>query len=233
MMALNEERVMLKTITKSPLGTGILAFRDLQRIIRSHISGTTALDFGCGSGRSSRFLEALKFKVTAVDISTDLLDEAKAWGDSCTYILMNRGDFSFLHNQKFDLIMVSFVLMEISNLPEIVSMLNQLKSHLRYNGKIIVIAASNDLYVSDWLSLSVGSSENYSAGSGDIVSLWLKDFELEVKDYFWKERDCELCFKQAELSVLGKFAPLGQMEDNKPWIDEWDKAPFVIYLLEQ
>ncbi len=35
------------------------------------------LDFGCGTGRSTRFLKQLGFVVTGIDISADMLEVAK------------------------------------------------------------------------------------------------------------------------------------------------------------
>ncbi len=48
-------------------GTYYLAFRDLPTIIGSVPSGATALDFGCGAGRSTRFLRRLGFDVVGMD----------------------------------------------------------------------------------------------------------------------------------------------------------------------
>ncbi len=50
-------------------GTYYLAFRDLPPIIAEHVRGRTALDFGCGAGRSTRFLKGLGFDAIGVDIS--------------------------------------------------------------------------------------------------------------------------------------------------------------------
>ncbi len=36
--------------------TYYLAYRDLPGIIREHVKGTRAIDFGCGTGRSTRFV---------------------------------------------------------------------------------------------------------------------------------------------------------------------------------
>ena len=36
--------------------TYYLAYRDLPAIIAEHVTGKTAVDFGCGAGRSTRFL---------------------------------------------------------------------------------------------------------------------------------------------------------------------------------
>ncbi|MEE8632751.1 MAG: class I SAM-dependent methyltransferase, partial [Candidatus Bathyarchaeia archaeon] len=40
-------------------GTYYLAYRDLPKIISDHVKGREALDFGCGTGRSTRFLKRL------------------------------------------------------------------------------------------------------------------------------------------------------------------------------
>jgi SAM-dependent methyltransferase len=48
-------------------GTYYLAFRDIPEILTSYIDGTTALDFGCGTGRSTRFLTDHGFDVVAAN----------------------------------------------------------------------------------------------------------------------------------------------------------------------
>src|SRR3990172_2993157 len=58
-------------------GTYYLAFRDLPRIINEHVRGANALDFGCGTGRSTRFLRELGFNVVGVDIASEMLARAK------------------------------------------------------------------------------------------------------------------------------------------------------------
>jgi SAM-dependent methyltransferase len=58
--------------------TYYLAYRDLPSIIANHVTGTKGLDFGCGSGRSTRFLKKLGFNATGVDISEDMLRIARA-----------------------------------------------------------------------------------------------------------------------------------------------------------
>ncbi len=49
--------------------TYYLAYRDLPKILAECVTGTRALDFGCGTGRSTRFLQKLGFNVTGVDVS--------------------------------------------------------------------------------------------------------------------------------------------------------------------
>ena len=53
-------------------GTYSLAFRDLPGLLAKHVSGRRAVDFGCGAGRSTRFLRTLGFEVIGVQgISTE------------------------------------------------------------------------------------------------------------------------------------------------------------------
>jgi acetylornithine/succinyldiaminopimelate/putrescine aminotransferase len=42
-------------------GTYYLAYRDLPEIIRKHVKERAAIDFGCGTGRSTRFLQRMGF----------------------------------------------------------------------------------------------------------------------------------------------------------------------------
>jgi SAM-dependent methyltransferase len=57
--------------------TYYLAYRDLPEIISTHVTGNRAIDFGCGTGRSARFLKQLGFNVTGIDISADMLANAR------------------------------------------------------------------------------------------------------------------------------------------------------------
>lgn len=61
--------------------TYYLAYRDLPAIISQyvaqHVSGREALDFGCGAGRSTRFLKKLGFNAVGIDISSSMIQVAK------------------------------------------------------------------------------------------------------------------------------------------------------------
>ena len=57
--------------------TYYLAYRDLPEIIYGFVQGGKAMDFGCGTGRSTGFLQKLGFDATGVDISEDMIKLAK------------------------------------------------------------------------------------------------------------------------------------------------------------
>jgi len=230
--SLNTPSHILKTISSLPIGTGFLAFRDIGTIIDQYIKGVKALDFGCGAGRSSRLLKEHGLNVIGVDTSVDMINQARNISKGIKYILIEKNFFKNIDDQ-FDLIFVSFVLMELSSTQEITMLINNLSSLLAENGKIILIVASDDLYNSNWLSIDTRSCANSVKHSGDIISVYLKDYEVTVNDYFWKESDCEECFKQSNMVLLEKLKPLGLPSDEKIWVDEYDKSPFVIYILSK
>src|SRR5262245_15256173 len=89
-------------------GTYYLAYRDLPEIIREHVCGRTALDFGCGAGRSTRFLRGLGFEVVAVDVSAPMLGRARERDPKGDYRLVPDGDLSGLPADSFDLALSAF-----------------------------------------------------------------------------------------------------------------------------
>ncbi len=50
-------------------------YDDLPALIAEHVLGTRALDFGCGAGRSTRFLRGLGFQTVGVDIAAPMLEQ--------------------------------------------------------------------------------------------------------------------------------------------------------------
>jgi len=223
---------MLKTIGSLPIGTGYLAFRDIGKIINQYVTGVKALDFGCGAGRSSRILREYGLNVIGVDTSSDMIDQACKISKDIKYLLIEKNCFKKMDDQ-FDLIFVSFVLMELSSTQEITMLIKNLSSLLAENGKIILIVASDDLYTGDWLSIETKYYPNSAKHCGDIVSVYLKDYGITINDYLWKESDCEECFRQSDMLILQKLKPLGLSSDGKNWVDEYTKAPFVIYIISK
>ena len=82
----DEERASAYATLEFP-GTYYLAFRDLPALIRRYNHGSRALDFGCGAGRSTRFLRNLGLDVVGADISQAMLDQARALDPSGDYYL--------------------------------------------------------------------------------------------------------------------------------------------------
>ena len=57
--------------------TYYLAFRDLPEILKTYVAGKKSIDFGCGTGRSTRFLKQHRFSTFGIDISDEMIQIAK------------------------------------------------------------------------------------------------------------------------------------------------------------
>ncbi len=208
-----------------------LAYRDIPTFLRQFVHGKRALDFGAGTGASSSFLCRLGFDVTGVDISSGMLEEARA---NFPYI-----QFCLVENltaaADFDVVFSSFVLFEIANRNNIVKYLNKACSFLKKGGIFIGITGSEHLYslFRSWMTFDAYFEENRKLCSGDIAKLALKHPKMEFYDYYWKELDYLECFAKTDLKILQIHHPLGSLEDSYNWKDELSYSPFTIFIAKK
>ena len=81
-------------------GTYRLAFRDLPQILAEHVDGIDALDFGCGTGRSTRFLRDLGFEAVGVDIAEEMVAHARRFDPIGDYRVVSDGDLGRLDMEE-------------------------------------------------------------------------------------------------------------------------------------
>jgi len=150
--------------------TYYLAYRDLPSIISSHVNGNLAIDFGCGAGRSTRFLKKLGFEVIGIDISSDMLTNAKKLDQSGEYRLVSNGKYSQLGNGRFDLVQSIFTFDNIPDWDNRTNILVGLRDLLKPTGKLICLDSTPELYTNEWASFSTKDfPDNWHAKTGDIV----------------------------------------------------------------
>jgi ubiquinone/menaquinone biosynthesis C-methylase UbiE len=178
-------------------GTYYLAYRDLPVIIGEHVQGRKALDFGCGAGRSTRFLRALGFEVVGVDISEPMLARARDRDPQGDYRLVPDGDLSGLAADAYDLVLSAFTFDNIPTLERKVSLLRDLRRLLRAGGSIVNLVSSPEIYVHEWASFSTRAfPENRTARCGDKVLIVMLDVgdKRPVEDILWPHRSLgDLC----------------------------------------
>ena len=128
-----------------------LAYRDLPAIISQHIAGTRALDFGCGTGRSSRFLQKLGFNVIGVDVSEDMLRIARGIDPFGDYRLIPGDNLSEFGDGTFDLVLSAFT---FDNIPAAtkVRIFGDLRNLLTPKGTIVNLVSSHEIYLHEWAS---------------------------------------------------------------------------------
>src|SRR5690349_14497577 len=94
--------------------TYYLGFRDIPQLLERYTCGKRALDYGCGTGRSSRFLQRNGFQVIGVDISSKMLQQAIQKDCSIQYLQM-KDDRIPMFDESCDFIFSSFVLFTVSS----------------------------------------------------------------------------------------------------------------------
>ena len=213
--------------------TYYLAYRDLPAIIAAHVKGTKALDFGCGTGRSTRFLRQLGFNVTGVDVSEDMLRIARATDPSGDYRLVPGDNFDKLDAGAFDLALSAFT---FDNIPGATKarIFRDLGKLVTPKGIIVSVVSSPEIYTHEWASFTTKDfPENASARSGDVVRIVVTDHRdrRPVEDILWTDESYRAVYREAGLQAIQVFKPLAKGEESYPWVNETRIAPWVIYVL--
>src|SRR5207302_10715530 len=123
-----------------------LAVRDLPVIRSAHVTGLRALDFGCGTGRSTRVLRKLGFDVTGVDISGDMLRVARTTDPSGDYRLVPGDDLSQFAPSSFDLVLCAFPFDNVRGEMK-AKVFRDLRRLLVPTGAIVNLVSSPEFYI--------------------------------------------------------------------------------------
>lgn len=215
--------------------TYYLAYRDLPDILSEHVQGTKALDFGCGTGRSTRFLRQLGFTVTGVDIAEDMIERARAADPHGNYRLIDEADLSLFGDRSLDLVLAAFTFDNIPTMDKKSQILTEIGRVLKDSGKAINLVSSPEIYLHEWASFSTKDfPENRLAKSGERVRIIMKDVgdQRPVEDVVWSDEDYRVVFKRAGMELVQRAEPLGKEDEPYQWINEERIPPWIIYILE-
>jgi len=191
------------------------------------------LDFGCGTGISTRYLKQLGYDVAAVDINNTMLKIAQDKDPLGHYELMERGKIQSVSN-TFDGIFSSFVVLEIPTLTEMRDTFTEIKRVLKPNGKFIVVTMNEEGYNHDWISYDVSYPQNQGLKSGDVAKVKLLEINLEIDDYYWIRNDYKKVAQEAGFSLVEEVLPLASKEDDRAdWKDETKFPLFVIFVFQR
>lgn len=215
-------------------GTYWLAFRDLPEILGRHARGGTALDFGCGAGRSTRFLRDQGFRVLGVDISRAMLTRAVERDPAGEYLLVPDGDLTLLAGRRFDVVLSAFTFDNVPDRERRVRLFRALGDLLAEGGCMVNLVSAPEIYVHEWVSFSTRDfPENRSAGSGDRVRIVMLDVpdRRPVEDVLWTDADYGATFASAGLTLVETHRPLGRESDPFTWITEERVSPWALHVL--
>lgn len=215
-------------------GTYHLAFRDLPGILTKHVSGKDALDFGCGTGRSTRFLRDLGYHAVGVDIAESMLAHARTLDPTGDYRLAAADAPPQLDASAYDLIFAAFTFDNIPTAERKLEILQALRASLRPRGRIVLVVSDPAIYRHEWASFSTRDfPENHQARNGDIVRIVMLDVpdRRPVEDVLCTPDAYRQIFQQAGLIVLQAAHPLGRASEPYAWVSETKVAPWTVYVL--
>jgi SAM-dependent methyltransferase len=215
-------------------GTYFLAYRDLPEILAAHARGRRAVDFGCGAGRSTRFLRRLGFDAVGVDISQAMLGQARALDPEGDYRLVAGADFGGLPAGAHDLVLSVFTFDNVPTAERKVELFRALARLLGRDGTLVSLVSSPEIYRHEWASFSTKDyPENARAGCGDEVRIVITDTAdpRPVVDVVWPDAAYREVYRRAGLAVAAVYRPLGEPGEPVAWVNETRIAPWVIYVL--
>jgi SAM-dependent methyltransferase len=215
-------------------GTYFLAFRDLS-LVERHVNGRRAVDFGCGTGRSTRLLRGMGFDVVGVDISADMIRKARELDPSGDYRLVEpegRGD---LVEGAWDLVLSAFT---FDNVPqaEKAAHFSGLERLLSPEGRIVNLVSTPEIYTHEWASFSTRDfAENREARSGDVVRIVMTDVtdRRPVEDVVCSKAAYLEIYRDAGLDAVASHEPLGRDDEPYDWVNETRVAPWRIDVLRR
>jgi ubiquinone/menaquinone biosynthesis C-methylase UbiE len=217
-------------------GTYYLAYRDLPDIIRRHATGQKAVDFGCGAGRSTRFLTALGFDVVGVDIAEDMLRIARDRDPNGRYVNADETNLGEIGAGSLDLVQSIFTFDNVPTAEQKSTLIRELAGLLNPQGRIVNLVSSPEIYTHEWASFSTKDFPgNFTARTGDYVYTMMLDVEdrRPVQDVLWPDEAYRETYRQAGLEVVEVCRPLGRADEPFHWVSETTVAPWVIYVLKK
>jgi SAM-dependent methyltransferase len=215
-------------------GTYYLAYRDLPAIIYEHVRGRKALDFGCGAGRSTRFLQKIGFDALGVDISEPMLARARERDPDGDYRLVPDGALTGAAAGAHDLVLSAFTFDNIPTAHKKIAALTSLKRTLKSGGRIVNLVSAPEIYVNEWASFSTKDFPgNRTARNGDKVLIVMLDVadRRPVEDILWTDEGYREVYERAGLRTLATYRPLAKPTEPFSWVTETTIAPWVIYVL--
>ena len=215
-------------------GTYWLAFRDIPEILDDHVRGYRTLDFGCGTGRSTRFLRGLGFEVIGVDIAAKMLARARELDPEGDYRLVPDGELPDLPPGSFDLVFSAFTFDNVPDIDHKIRLFRAIRSLLSPAGRFVNLVSSPEIYMREWASFSTRDfPENRTADNGDTVRIVMLDVDdrRPVEDVLCTGESYDRAYRKARLRVLQVHQPLGRADEPFEWVSETDASPWAIYVL--
>jgi len=212
-------------------GNYYLSFRDIPDLLNNYKNnGNKVLDYGCGTGRSSRFLKSLGYEVIGADINYSMLKEAKKINPNGNYQFIESAKLPY-DDESFDIVFSSYVFLEVKTFDEMIEILSEMKRVLKKDGFIIFVTSIVTNIKDKWVSFDYDFEENNKLlDKCERLKLLIKDKDIVLYDYNWTNEEYKEAIDKANLNLLRVYTPMGNDKDNIDWKDEEIKPYSYIYI---
>jgi ubiquinone/menaquinone biosynthesis C-methylase UbiE len=202
-----------------------MAFSQVEKML-GDVHGQCLLDFGCGAGRSAKFLETLGAeRVIGVDHNQSMIAEATTCaGDALEFHLIK--DRLPLANESMDgaLAMASFV--ETKTLSDMKKCLKEIARVVKGDGIFVLATTNPKAFGHDFKSFTIAGNPG-NLKSGDIVQCTIKGkHPFAIEDVYWAEEDYVRTLESAGFAVEQVAFPMVEADDD--WLDEKKVAPTMV-----
>jgi SAM-dependent methyltransferase len=211
-------------------GTGYLAFKDIEMLIyKYHINVYKILDFGCGYGRSTRFLKQFSKIIYGCDIDQNAILACQKTINSERFYINNNNEIFDYH--PFTAIFAFFVIFHISKQNALEHLFECCYRSLDHTGTFIIISGTKELYTKNYLSVQ---GLTHPKDNGDSASILLKNINLTIDDTYWSEE----YIKHLALSVGFKeiyyhYPIINDPNVSNIYLDEKHYPPYYIGFLKK
>lgn len=162
---------------------------DLEFYISALAENVDILELGCGSGRLSRALAARGHRVTAIDISSEMLARAAMLDTTnITYLCMDMAQISF--QKGFGAIIVPYNTLNLLTEPgKVEHCLQLIRNHLQEDGLLLL-----QIFLPDRKTISIGKAKTFqfqifkTSDGGKLIKETLKNYQEEEQRIILQER---------------------------------------------
>jgi len=199
-------------------GTIQYGFTALAKILGT-IQTKKVVDYGCGTGRSTKFIKELGAEVMGVDIRSDMIASAKKQYPDIVFKLIENAKTPF-SNDTFDLAISTFVQLEMASTNEMELVANEVFRILKIGGKFIILTVNPESWGNTYQSFSSNFPKVFARQSGQKINVKMKTKigEIKFQDYYWETKDYLKPLENAGF----------QIEEVRKITAEKDPPPFLI-----
>lgn len=215
-------------------GTSSLAFNEIPSLLRKYAKGRKALDLGCGTGRSTQFLDDQGFITKGIDKCPFFLEQAKQKFPQKNKFFLSEGDSIPFGDGVFDVVFSSFVLLMIPSKREMKALCKEVSRILKTNGVFIIITGNENMHspAMNWVSYKTDFLENYDLKRGSPAKLMIKNNGTLFNDYNWLDEDYIESLEATRFDIKEIISPKAP-PDEENWLSEKEYSPFLIYVAKK